>query len=49
MAQVAVLAEIATGKLRRILARNNPFSSADVRVGDEVFFYKAPPRKSAPR
>ena len=41
MAQEAALREIANSKLRRILAFNNSFGSADVRVGGEVLFYKA--------
>ena len=41
--------EIAERKVRRILAFNNSFDSASVRVGDEVLFYEAPPRQSAPR
>ena len=49
LAQEAALKEIANSKLRRILAFNNSIDSADVEVGDEVLFYKAPPRKSAPR
>ena len=36
MAQEAALKKIANSKLRRILAPNNSFGSADVRVGDEV-------------
>ena len=49
MAQEAALRGVANSKLRRILAFNNSFDSADVRVGNEVLFYKAPPQKSAPR
>ena len=37
MAQEAALKEIANSKLRRILAFNNSFDSADACVGDEVF------------
>ena len=49
MAQEAALEAIANSKSRRILAFNNSFDSAGVRVGDEVPFYKAPPRKSPSR
>ena len=42
LAQEAALKEIANAKLRRILAFNNSFDSADVAAGDEVLFYKAP-------
>ena len=49
MAQEAASKEIAYSKQRRIWAINNSFDSADVRVGDEVLSYEAPPRKSAPR
>ena len=49
MAQEAALRGIAKSKLRRILAFNNSFRSAGARVGDEVLFYEAPSRKSAPR
>ena len=49
LAQEAALEEKSKRKLRRILAFNTSFDSVDVGVGDEVLFYKAPPRKSAPR
>ena len=49
LAQEAALKEIANSKLRRILAFNNSFESVDVKVGDEVLFYKAPTKKSIPR
>ena len=45
LAQEAALKEIANSKLRRILAFNNSFESVDVKVGDEVLFYKAPTKK----
>ena len=49
IAQEAALKQIANSKLRRILAFNNSFESADVKVGGEVLFYKAPTKKSIPR
>ena len=49
MDREAALKEIVSSKLRRVLAANNSFDSAGVRVGDDVVFYKAPARKSAPR
>ena len=49
MAREAALKEIANSKLRRILAFNDSFKSAGVRLGGEVLFYRAPSRKSAPR
>ena len=48
-AQQAALKEIANGTLRRSLAFNNSFDIMDVRVGDQVLFHRAPPRKSSPR
>ena len=48
-AQEAALKEIANSKLRRLLAYNKTFDSVDVKVGDEVLFYKAPQKKSNPR
>ena len=41
-AQEATLREVANGKLRRILARNQTFNCAEVAVGDMVLFYKTP-------
>ena len=49
MAREAALKEIANSQQRRILAPKNSFDSVGVQVGDEVLFYKAPSRKSAPR
>ena len=46
-AQEAALKEIANSKLRRLLAYNKTFDSVDIKVGDEVLFYKAPRRKAA--
>ena len=47
MAQEAAIQQVANSELRRILALNNSFASVDVRVGDEVLFYEAPPRESS--
>ena len=49
LAQEAALEEKSKRKLRRILAFNNSFDSADAAVGNEVLHYKAPARKSGPR
>ena len=48
-AQEAALKEIANSKLRRLLAYNKTFDSVDIKVGDEVLFYKASQKKSNPR
>ena len=46
LAQEAALEEIANSKLRRILAFNNSFDSADLRVVDEVPFLRLRPGRA---
>ena len=41
--------EVASSKLRRLLAYNKTFHCADNKVGDLVLFYEAPRQKSQPR
>ena len=41
--------EVATGELRRLLARNKSCECADVRIGDAGPFHEAMKRKSSPR
>ena len=45
----ALLEEITSGKLRRLLSRNQLPDCADVKVGGSVFFYKTGGRAGAPR
>ena len=48
MAQEAALKEVATSKLRRLLAYNESFNSTGVQIGDTVLFYGSAKRNSAP-
>ena len=48
-AQEATLGEIANSKLRRLLARNNTGSCAEIDVGDMALVYKERNRKISPR
>ena len=45
MAQEAASELMANSRLRRLLARNEPYSCADVRAGDSALFREAANRK----
>ena len=49
MAQEAALKRVANSRLRRLLARNGPFSCGDVEIGDTAPFYKGRSQGSATR
>ena len=49
MAQEAMLRGMATGKVRRIMDRNQTFNSIEITIGDSVIFYRQVSRKSTPR